>query len=285
MNDELELQLRDISSPETAAVFMKLLDLLAETGVTTHLDTIEQNMGLTDYPTGGEYLNMLRDTLERQLTYELGIFGITLNPDVPYDMDFCTELLRSLYFMDSYQDPEALMSVLVSEEDARETLFKVVSVINALDEDEFFIQVKDVSPAIITRLQSLTEVLPDAISERVEELRGLVRSRTIAVRDSLLPFYEEFEGEITSEALAHVESVDLGYDIVPTVNLLVQRIFNQPIHEVIADLALLTAGSNIQAPSKAFDILINNYVPDEDIARHSRTINDVRDILESIEGA
>lgn len=284
MEDNLEQQLLNIASPEETAMFIKLTDLLDEVGVTTHIDTIEQNMGITDYPTGGEFLNMFRDTLERQLTYELGIFSIKLNPDTPYDMALYTEILRGLYYLDSYKDPEALLVALESEDDPRESLFKVLSIVNPIDEDDFFLHVEDVSIALLTRLKSLKETLPDAVSEAVAALRGMVINRTRYVRNELLPMYTEFEGERNSEVLMHIENVQLGFDLAPTAGLLVQRIFQQEMKEVIADLGLLAVASNLSSPSRGYDILVENYIPDEEVVKHVSLINQVRTVLITAEG-
>lgn len=261
MEETLEQLLHTLVSPELSDTYLQVIDLLDEIGSTDHLDAIEQYMGMTDYQSGGEFNNMLRDTLERQLTYELGKFTIVLNPDVPYDLDFCTALLRAIYYVDRYPDGEAMLSALQTEDDdMRESLFRVLTIIDPLDEDEFFIQVESVSPALMTRLNSVYTHLPEAITEEVERLRDLVKDRTIRVREEALQFYTPFEGEITSEALTHIESVTLGYDIVPTLALLVNRIFQQNEVEAVADLALLCAGSNVSDVGKAFEIVTDRYL-------------------------
>lgn len=280
MEDDLEQQLLTLVSPELAATYIRVIDLFDEIGSTDHLDTIEQNMGITDYQSGGEFNNMLRDTLERQLTYELGKFSIRLNADVPYDMDFCCDLLRGMYHIDKYPDGEAMLAALnTSEEDARERLFRVITLITPIDEDEFFIQVEDVYDSLLTRLSSVYDHLPESVTEEVERLRDLVRERTRKVKALALPFYsEEEDGVPISEALLYIETVKLGYDIIPVLSLLALRIFQQEPGEAVADIALLCAGSNVVNVAQAFKIVVDRYF-DEPDAKTVEAISYFHDVL------
>lgn len=279
---DLERQLLNITSPELTRLYLNALDLFDSIGVTTHIDTIEQAMGIHEYQSGNEFQNMLRDTIERQLTYELGKFTIVLNPDVPYDIGFCTELLRGMYHIDNYPDGDAMLDVLQTDEDTRESLYGVLKLINPIDEDEFFIQVTDVNPALITRLRSTKEALPDTVTEEVERLRGLIKERTLRARDALIGYYTPFYETIDSDALNFIETVPLGFDLAPTVALLIPRIVSQETKEIIADLALLCTASNITDPLSAFNILIDLYLPDAALPRVIQTVTEVRAILEMV---
>lgn len=263
MEDDLLTQLTNICTPEMAVLYIKAMDLFDEIGTTSHVDTIEQHLGITDYQSGNEYNNMIRDTIERQLTYELGKFTILLNPDVPYDMAFTIELLRAMYHIDIYPDGESMLAALQSDDtDVREALFRVLKIVNPMDEDEFFIQVRSVSPALLTRLKSTREVLPEAVTDKDDELHAFIRERAVTTLEGLKGNYSEFEGEVTSEVILHIENTRLGYDLQPALALLSVRIFQQDIIEAICDLALLCAGSNISKPSEAFGVLLDYYVED-----------------------
>lgn len=261
MNEDLYTQLLTITSPEQADSYLRTVDLLDEIGSTTHLDTIEQHLGITDYQSGPEFNNMIRDTLERQLTYELGMFTVVLNPDVPYDMDFCVELLRGLYHMDLYPDGAALLAALeIEDNDMRESVYRIVNMITPIDEDEFFIQVTSIDPTLITRLKSVREELPEGVTEEVERLRDLVRERTRHVREKALHLYSTEDGVPISDGLMHIDNVVLGYDLAPALTLLSVRMFQQPIREAIADIALLTAASNVTNVAKAFNLIVERYI-------------------------
>lgn len=281
MEDDLEQQLLTLVSPELAATYIRTIDLFDEIGSTDHLDTIEQNMGITDYQSGGEFNNMIRDTLERQLTYELGKFSIQLNADVPYDMDFCCDLLQGMYQIDKSHDGEAMLAALCTDdEDARERLFRVLTLITPIDEDEFFIQVDAVHDSLITRLNSVYDFLPEGVTEEVERLRNLVRERTRKVKALALPFYsEEDDGVPISEALLYIETVKLGYDIIPVLSLLAIRIFQQEPKEAVADIAVLCAGSNVVNVAKAFRIVVDLYFVEPD-AKTVEVISYFHDVLE-----
>lgn len=283
MEDDLQEQLLTITTPELAELYIRVLDLFDAIDVTTHIDSIEQHLGITDYQTGGEFNNMIRDTLERQLTYEIGRFAITLNPEVPYDIEFCTELLRALYHIDDYPDGKAMLEALQSEEgDVRETLYRVIALINPIDEDEFFMQVSEVSPALVVRLNSTREQLPDGITEKVNRLRDYIRTRTRRVLPALQSYYDNTEGDVISDVILHVESTQLGYDLQPALALLSLRILQQPLHEAIADFALLCVGSNISNPAMAFEILMGHYIDDLSKESTRKQISDCVNILREV---
>jgi len=283
VEDDLQEQLLTITTPELAELYIRVLDLFDAIDVTTHIDSIEQHLGITDYQTGGEFNNMIRDTLERQLTYEIGRFAITLNPEVPYDIEFCTELLRALYHIDDYPDGKAMLEALQSEEgDVRETLYRVIALINPIDEDEFFMQVSEVSPALVVRLNSTREQLPDGITEKVNRLRDYIRTRTRRVLPALQSYYDNTEGDVISDVILHVESTQLGYDLQPALALLSLRILQQPLHEAIADFALLCVGSNISNPAMAFEILMGHYIDDLSKESTRKQISDCVNILREV---
>ncbi len=184
MNEELQLALAGVISPERLEVILQGQRLLNDLGLTTADDELQQIFGLQDGISDNQlFVSRIEDCLLLAVGDSLRQYGITVAEHTPFAM--MVGILHAVSQFEYYILPETLLDLTCGTDDSEVLLAGLVPLFSELQREEVLEYLTAVEASTIARirqiasdhlaLREVTVARPDDYHQRIRILNGMLR--------------------------------------------------------------------------------------------------------------
>ncbi len=162
--DELEVFLDQRISPEATESLVDCARVMCESGLTSHLDDIDDIIALEDSTGRDVTVVKIRNYLEDALEACVNQFGVTLQQGIDINLRHLTALQRGINQITDFEDIETLEAYCLSEEDPEQRLADMMELLTEYTWADYLLFIQEVSPSLFKRvLEQITK--PDSLEE------------------------------------------------------------------------------------------------------------------------
>ncbi|MNU65268.1 hypothetical protein D3C71_545570 [compost metagenome] len=195
--DELEVYLDQLVSPEATEMMVDCARVLSESGLTSHLDDLEDLISQEDQIGRDVTVIQIRQYLTTTLESCVIQFGVEIQEDIEINLRHLTALQRGINQITNYEDVEALEALCLAESDPEERFADMLELLTEYTWADYSLLIDTVSPSLFKRiLEQITK--PDELEEHNTEENGiLVRTRSLLVQVQAPWLIDEIEDGCT----------------------------------------------------------------------------------------
>lgn len=157
MFEELQVYLKNVTSPENISIILNSLKVLEENGRTSIGDYLEEFMATIEERTSEENLIYLNDTLINQYEITLNEFGIFISED-EVQLKILVSILEGLNAIERTDNPIPILDKCQSDDDPEEILSEILEMYTNVTWDQYLLTITSVNPSLIEKIKT---TLPD----------------------------------------------------------------------------------------------------------------------------
>jgi hypothetical protein len=183
--EELENYLQVLVSPEATDLMVDAARVMCESGLTSHLDDLDDIVALDNSKTRDTTVLTIRQYLTSTLEACVNQFGIELIEDAEINLRHLVGVQRGINMVTNYEDVEAIEAICLAESDPEERFIDILELLTEYTWADYGLLIDTVSPSLFTRiLEQITK--PDQLAEidnqsnailvRVKSLIGFVQA-------------------------------------------------------------------------------------------------------------
>jgi hypothetical protein len=195
--DELEVYLDQLVSPEATEMMVDCARVLSESGLTSHLDDLEDLISQEDQIGRDVTVIQIRQYLTTTLESCVIQFGVEIQEDIEINLRHLTAVQRGINQITNYEDVEAIEALCLSENDPEERFADMLELLTEYTWADYSLLIDTVSPSLFKRiLEQITK--PDELEEHNTEENGiLVRTKSLLVQVQAPWLIDEIEDGCT----------------------------------------------------------------------------------------
>lgn len=162
--DDLENYLQQRVSPEATELMVDTARVLCESGLTSHLDDLEDMVASEDQIGRDITVLQMRQYLTSTLEACVNQFGIELQEDIEINLRHLTGLQRGINQITNYEDVEAIEALCLAETDPEERLIDILELLTEYTWADYGLLIDTVSTSLFDRILEQL-VKPDKLEE------------------------------------------------------------------------------------------------------------------------
>lgn len=162
--EELENYLQKLVSPEATELMVDAARVLCESGLTSHLDDIDDIVAMEDNKGRDVTVMIIRQYLTSTVEACVNQFGIELQTDADINLNHLCGIQRGINLITDYEDVGVIEALCMSEEEPEERLIALLEILTEYTWADYSLLIDTVSPSLFTRILALL-VKPDQLAE------------------------------------------------------------------------------------------------------------------------
>jgi len=208
--NDLKLFLSGVVSPERQDLLLGAALRLTELGLFSHELAITNALDQVQYSDNATTIATIESVIVTTLLDTLYEHGITVT-DTPIPV--LLDILNTIYNVDNYGDPIALVDIVNAEESAEETWAEIMSLLTSRPIEESLPYFTSVSPALIQRVGDIVTQAEESLDPNLtDDGDGEAADKLAESRARLKTFTENHSGLLITQNIVNGVGLALPFD-------------------------------------------------------------------------
>ena len=277
----IQTLLDTVMPTEQSEMFKEAYRVLTSVGRVAHIDRTESLLGVDN--TASEYATAVRVIITEELEAQLRDSGVYISQDVVPDITIMTTIVNCLGRIPATDTPEVFLEIVNNEEyDSVEMLIHSISQFEDIDLGRYYEVITECSDLLMSTLRLVLEEQVSEIETALKKVSSAIRNRVGTILRYVQEIHTEPGGmlaDATSPGIDAVEASTLGYKLGPMYTLVHPLQTDHTPAQYIADIYIVTAGSNVQDVPTAAGMLIEAVLEPLDIIKNGPLISRLNSAL------